>query len=123
MHEITIPLEIPSQNSLYKGLNPKVIHARIRLIREAWRWHAWAEMLRHGIKGATGSRKLLIFAHRKRKCSDIANLIGGAKPCIDGLKDAGLIVDDSDKFMRAEYHQYTVSRGEKPKTVIEVYDL
>ncbi len=43
---------------------------------------------------------------------DDDNFRGGAKPLVDALKDAGLIVDDSPKWMTAEYKQVKCTRKE-----------
>ena len=61
-----------------------------------------------------------IVSVRKKKISDKANLIGGAKYLIDGLVKARAIEDDSDAHVEIIYHQMVVKKGEQPHTVIEL---
>ena len=77
------------------------------------------------IERANGPRALHIVAYRKQRCADIANLIGGAKACIDGMTDAGLLVDDRDQLARITYEQQVTSRSptKKPHTTIQVQDI
>jgi hypothetical protein len=126
MLKIVIPLEIPSQNETEKG---RCHFARAR--RTKFRRHAWAtccrvEMAVGHILPATGARRLHITAYRRRRCMDIANLIGGAKACIDGLVDAGLLLDDRDAKARITYAQELASKSPLGRglacTVIDIWE-
>lgn len=71
---------------------------------------------------ATGHRSIHIIAYRLRRCADVANLIGGAKPCVDGLVDAGLLVDDRDSMATITYEQQVASKSPTglPHTTIQI---
>lgn len=122
--KIIIPFEIPSQNVTEKGLSWRVRAAKTKARRNDWRIACVFAMRGAGIVNAAGPRSLRIIAYRKRYCSDIANLIGGAKACIDGLVDAGLIMDDRDAKARITYAQELASASPLGRgttcTVIEV---
>jgi hypothetical protein len=83
------------------------------------------EMRRAGVVRADGPRALHIISYRARRCSDTANLIGGAKACIDGMTDAGLLVDDRDSMARITYEQQVSSKSptKKPHTVLIIEDI
>lgn len=122
-----IPLEIPSQNQTERGRNWRARAGQTRDRRNAWALLCRSQMALLGIEKATGPRKLTIFAFRKRLCTDIANLIGGAKACVDGLVDAGLIQDDRDSKARIVYEQHLAKEihgtSSKPFTMIHVEEL
>lgn len=128
---ILIPAEIPSQNETERG-RTHIIRASIkRRIRNQWCWMAQCLMAEKGIPRATGPRRLILTAYRVQRCRDVANLIGGAKACIDGLVDACLLQDDGDAHARITYRQDVASAsprnpGAKPRdrvaTVIEIED-
>lgn len=123
--ELHIPLEIPSQNKTNKGLNYWVRAAATKRTRRLWAEHCRIAMLRGGIPRATGKRRMHVLAYRKRKCYDIENLIGGAKACVDGIVDAGLLVDDRIKMATITYAQELASKSPtgKPHTVIFVREI
>ena len=50
---------------------------------------------------------LTITSKRRRRITDIANLIGGAKGLIDAIVSLGLIYDDADEYVTIEYRQET----------------
>lgn len=122
---ITIPREVPSQNETEKGRCRFARWRKTKERRNTWRVLCASEMNRAGIIRATGKRHLHILAFRRQRCADIANLIGGAKSCIDGLVDAGLMVDDRDARARITYDQSTLRFSpitKTPCTVITVSD-
>jgi hypothetical protein len=125
MPTITIPLEIPSQNVTSQGRDWRMRALQTKKRRTAWRIHAQAEMMRQRIPRATGQRALHVVAYRRRRCSDIANLIGGAKACVDGLVDAGLLTDDRDTAARITYEQRLASEhaSKRPCAVLTITDL
>jgi len=121
---IIIPLEVPSQNTTEKG---RCHFARARATKaRRWAWNAACrgEMVKAGIHIATGRRTLRLTAYRRRYCADIANLIGGAKACIAGLVDAGLLLDDRDSKAGISYAQALASASPLGRgvtcTVIEI---
>jgi len=119
---ITIPLEIPSQNATGKGRTWRARAAATKKLRTAWHYHGIVAMGRACIMKATSPRALHIIAYRTRRCADIANLIGGAKACVDGLVDAGLLVDDRDTMAAITYEQHAAGKSptKKPCTIITV---
>ncbi len=125
---IVIPLEIPSQNRTGRGRTWRVRAALTRQIRSAWALHARSAMAAIRAAPADRPRSLHVIAYRKRLVYDIANLIGGAKACIDGLVDAGMLTDDRDTAARITYEQRLASdpRGQvdrKPCTVVIAFDI
>ena len=121
---LTIPLEIPSQNSL-KARHWQALARATKQRRAAWRWAGIQAMQAAGCPVATGPRSVHIIAYRRQRCRDIANLVGGAKACIDGLVDAGLLIDDRDAMATISYAQDVLSAkpGRCPCAVLTVSDL
>lgn len=60
-----------------------------------------------------------LFAGREREW-DYGNLVGGAKPAIDAMVIAGLLVDDSPKWSDQAYHQ---ERGAESGVRLVVTDI
>lgn len=122
---ITIPLELPSQNATGTGRTWRARAAKIARLRAAWHMAAMVGMRKAGVVEAAGPRALQIIAYRKQRCADIANLIGGAKAPIDGLVDAGLLLDDRDTKARITYEQHVRSAhpNKQACTVLVVTDL
>jgi hypothetical protein len=124
--KITIPLEIPSQNTTEKGRCHFARARATKFRRWQWRMACMDQMRRAGIHVAIGRRNLHVTAYRRRYCADIANLIGGAKACIDGLVDAELLLDDRDSKAGISYAQALASASPLGKgvacTVIEIED-
>jgi hypothetical protein len=119
---ITIPLEIPSQNATGKGRTWRARAAATKRVRTAWRYHCLVAMAQVCAMKATAFRSLHIIAYRKQRCADIANLIGGAKACVDGMVDAGLLVDDRDTMARITYEQHAAGKSpnRRPCTILTV---
>lgn len=72
-------------------------------------------------------RKMLmrLVCYRKKLITDIDNLIAGSKPFKDGIKRAGFLVDDSDKWLKVEYVQELSSKSPtgKPCTVVMLWPM
>ncbi|HAT10313.1 MAG TPA: hypothetical protein DCS97_06915 [Planctomycetes bacterium] len=124
MTVLRIPLEAPSQNNL-GGRTWRARAGHTKTTRANWRMMAASQMILLAIPKATGPRRLHIIAYRKQRCRDIANLIGGMKACIDGLVDAGLLVDDRDGMASITYEQGVVSTSPTGHvcTLIHVDDI
>ena len=124
--QITLEIcqEIPSQNNTGKGRTWQARAAGTKKTRSLWRLCATVEMRRAGAVRATGPRSMHIIAYRTQRCADIANLIGGAKSCIDGMVDAGLLLDDRDSLAHITYEQRVASKSptKKPHTTVIVTD-
>lgn len=125
MITLHIPLQIPSQNETGKGLTWRTRAAAIKRLRMQWKSFVWHEMLVMYCAIASGPRKIHIIAYRKRRCMDIANLIGGAKACVDGMVDAGLLMDDRDSMAQITYDQRLASESPtgKAMTILQVSDI
>jgi len=123
MKTIVVHLEAPSQNNL-GGRTWRARAGATKTTRANWRMMTGSQMIVNGIPAATGHRSLTITAYRKQRCRDIANLIGGMKACIDGMVDAGLLVDDCRDMATITYDQATASQSPtgRPCTVIRVED-
>jgi hypothetical protein len=68
-------------------------------------------------------RKVVITGYRKRLC-DRQNFARGCKPVLDGLVDAGVLVDDSEKWLDDEYKQVQAGyllNGKGERLEIEVW--
>ena len=122
MTSLHIPLEIPSQNATGGGRTWKVRAAATKKRRALWRTWCLLAMRRVGLPVATGPRSIHVLAYRTQRCADIANLVGGAKACIDGCTDAGLLLDDDDRLARITYEQSTAGKSptKQPHTTITV---
>ena len=82
-------------------------------------------LYRHDTWTGHGKRTVRITSYRARRITDHANLVGGCKGLIDGLVRAGLLVDDSDQWIAAEYRQALRSAPDNPHpgkscTVVEI---
>lgn len=121
MIELQIPLEIPSQNKTKSSRDWRVNAAMTKKTRRAWMMATWPQMLKQKLLAASGPRRLHVIAYRKRRCADTANLIGGAKACIDGIVDARALVDDKDTMARITYEQQVASKSPtgKPHTTLQ----
>jgi hypothetical protein len=119
---LDIPLEIPSQNTIGGGRTWKINAAKTAKRRALWRTWCALEMRRAGVPRATGPRSIHVLAYRTQRCKDDANLRGGAKACIDGCVDAGLLLDDDDRLARITYEQSTAGKSptKKPHTIITI---
>ncbi len=79
-----------------------------------------AALRRTAIPPATKFRRLVvtrIFGKGQRPY-DEGNLVGGAKPLVDALRDAKVIVDDSPKWVQIWYRQERSPRGKEHVEVL-----
>jgi hypothetical protein len=75
--------------------------------REIWRLMLANARQLHAIPRPQGKRYLVltrVFSGRERE-RDLDNLIGAAKPVLDAMVKAGLLVDDAPKFLDCTYRQ------------------
>lgn len=110
---IDIPLEIPSQN-----VRERWHWSRRQREIQLWKEYFMYEKLKQKIPETKERRAVDIIAHRKRRISDTANLIGGCKGMIDAMVRAKLLFDDSDMFAKFNYDQALAENT--PKTVIRI---
>jgi hypothetical protein len=120
--ELQIPFEIPSQNTTDRGRTHHARAAKKRGIRNAWALYTRSEMNRLGVPAPDGPRRLHIIAYRTQRCHDTSNLIGGAKACVDGMADAGLVLNDRDSLAHITYEQQVASKSptRRPHTTIQI---
>lgn len=114
--QFTIHYQVPSQNVCERRHWTKRRKEQTDL---AWMIKANAPKWRQ----AKGQHYLFINAVRKRLISDYANLVGGCKGLVDALVTAGLLVDDSEKWVKVRYGQVLVSQmpgASAPFTEIEI---
>jgi len=64
----------------------------------------------------------VIFTKISTKACDFDNLVTSMKPIADGLKDAGVIIDDSVEYFSAEYKFEKCKRGDE-KLRIEIKEI
>lgn len=60
------------------------------------------------------------FTIRRRRLLDPDNAYASIKDLLDGLRDAGLILDDSEKRITLEVNQEKSSNGHQEETIIEI---
>lgn len=84
---------------------------------EDWEWAIKAAF--NGLPPRAKGRMRVRITSYRTKFLDKDNLIGGAKPLVDALRNQGLIKDDSPQHVEIEYHQIKV-RGDHAKTVVEL---
>ena len=115
---LLLPIVIPGQNTRERWHWTKQR-------REVKQWAAWARSMTTPAQAAKGKRRVRIVSYRRQRFHDRANLVGGCKGLIDGLVEAGLLVDDRIGLMEATYEQDVVvnSPDRKPVTLIEIEDL
>jgi len=84
-------------------LNANVkLHWRRRGERAAWlraaaRAHASQLRMRAPLEGKVRCEVLIAWPDRRRR--DVHNVMPTVKPCIDGIVDAGVLQDDSDRHL------------------------
>lgn len=120
-YELTVPLpaSLPSPNSR--------MHWRVRakLVKDIRRQTAIllrSEMTRLGIPEAAGCRTLRLtrIYSPRRRLMDTDNLTASVKPCLDGARDAALIVDDTTHWLRLLPVEQ--EKGERAALRVEVWE-
>jgi hypothetical protein len=69
---------------------------------------------------AVGPRVVTIVMHRASFLLDMDNAFAAVKPVVDGLKDAGLIQDDTPALLELRVQQQRVASRKAQKTMIRV---
>jgi hypothetical protein len=119
MKSITIPYNVPSQN-----------------VRDRWHWsirnrdknlavslvrlHLSLADYRPSTLGAMV--RVTITAYRKRRMSDAANLVGGAKGLVDALVTTGILTDDDTTHCSITYHQEQLKHSPMLNTACTVIE-
>lgn len=82
-----------------------------------WRTTTAQAALVDRLPKAEGRRVSLTLTRYGLRVLDAGNLAASFKPVEDGLKDAGVIVDDSPKWVEVSFKQMLCKRGEERVTV------
>jgi hypothetical protein len=96
------------------------------LWREKAHWREQSALLgksaRHtmAVAPAVGPRVVTILMHRAGFLLDMDNAFAAVKPVVDGLKDAGLIQDDTPALLELRVQQQRVASRKAQKTMIRV---
>ncbi len=110
-----IPRKIRSRNEFMRGSKWKYINEK-----KAW-LHNMHYILGSPSSPPIGMAYCLIESVRGRLL-DEDNLIGGAKPIPDCLKQLGFIKDDRPGTFKCKYVQRLKNKGEKEHTIITFSD-
>jgi len=114
--KLTISLPIISGNKLLR------MHWSTRAkIQKDYYW-AIIEQIECPRLGLEKKRKVVITSYRKRLL-DKDNLYAGAKCLGDALKKAGLIWDDSPKWINLEVKQAVDGKNQRTEVVIENVEI
>ncbi len=103
----TLPLDVPSQNrSSSRARHSGLAHAYRRL-RDNALWLIKNEAQKQAIPIARGRRRIVVtrLIGKGKRAFDRVNWAGGAKPIVDSLVKAGLLVDDTEKWLDDVYGQ------------------
>lgn len=108
--KIEVYFEVPGLPPTPNGSNghPQTVAAN----RKKWRRMTYAAAL-PAVRPERPLVDVELTITRYSSCpSDFDNRVAAAKPIVDGLKDAGIILDDSDKFIvRRDYPQGSAPQG------------
>jgi crossover junction endodeoxyribonuclease RusA len=120
-YRIDLPWSRPPLSLNDKGMHWAVKARKVREVREAA-----ARLIRGARIGRHDRVQVrLHYQPATNRRADPANLLGTQKPCLDGLVDAGVIVDDSPKFVDELMPKiHPAVKGEPGKTwlVVTVLD-
>jgi hypothetical protein len=96
------------------------------LWREKQHWRQQSALLGKSARNtlaiapAVGPRVVTITMHRASFLLDMDNAFAAVKPVVDGLKDAGLIHDDTPALLELRVQQQRVASRKAQKTMIRV---
>ena len=95
--EVRVPGHPPGGNALHR-----MQHWQVRKVRDEWRQAAFILALdaRPGEWAPLDRASVAVYwRFRVRRKRDLDNLVAGLKPLLDGLVDAGVLVDDSSDHL------------------------
>ena len=108
--------------------NAHVINAgasRWRYAKERDEWSQWiAVKLR--VRGQAGNARRVTFERRyagRQREMDLANMVAGLKSCVDAMVRAGLLVDDSPRWLDDRYEQRRVETEAECGLVITIEEV
>ena len=85
-----------------------------------WREDVWKMCFVMEVPKAQGKARHVIATRYGVKMLDADNLASAFKPVLDGLKDAGVIVDDAERWITVEYRQSPVKNGRDAAITLEL---
>ena len=105
-------LPVPTANNRFVNTGARdraslARRAKYRKLRDAWQSYAIAKIRELSIPPATSQRVLeltRVYAKGQRAI-DADGLVGGLKPVLDAFVRAGLVKDDSPKWLSVSYDQ------------------
>ena len=105
-----LPVDIPSGNELRRKYRNPHVYARLR---GEFEWALFAVKYVSTIPKATGPRKVTLtrLIPKGGRVYDNDNLVTGAKPAIDSMVKAGLLLGDAPHQVTVEYQQDRCSLG------------
>ena len=107
---LEIPREVESANSY--TVNAGKTRWKYAAQRDAWTRDMLAMRRVHGMTVAVGMRRVTLtrlYSGRQREM-DRANFIAGAKPVLDAMVRACMLVDDKPKWLEDHYAQVKADR-------------
>ena len=115
-------IEIPMLPPIALSPNARPHWAQKHRATQSLRTVAWAcaySVARDRIEKAT-IQPIFVVASKRRRDPD--NWLAMLKPAIDGLVDAGILIDDDSEHVKLLSPQFVVDRSKAPMTVLEVSD-
>lgn len=100
--QVTIPIPAPCDFINANSRSHRMVQAKLT---KSWRQAAAAAA--HGIPTFAGKVHITAHIYKPRAGRfDPNNLAGTSKACVDGLVDAGLLIDDSLEYVIGPDHRY-----------------
>ena len=109
----TLEIEPPSQNDVGGNKGTRVQRGKYRRMRDDYTLLLKARKNSLGIPDATRRRRVFIVREypKGKRRYDRGNLVGGCKPLLDAMTEAGLLVDDKEKWLEDHYEQRPAYKG------------
>ena len=123
-------LPVPTANNRFVNTGARdraslARRAKYRKLRDAWQSYAIAKIRELSIPPATSQRVLeltRVYAKGQRAI-DADGLVGGLKPVLDAFVRAGLVKDDSPKWLSVSYDQRKAGASEKGGLFVRMRDI
>ena len=109
--EIVLPLEPPSQNTVAQNKGSFAARRKYKEYRDSYVILLGNAKVVHEIPDAIALRRVIVtrMYSGRGQSRDRSNIVGGCKPMLDAMHMVGLLVDDSEKWVRDFYHQTRAS--------------
>lgn len=109
---------LPMNRSMMMSANARKHWSARHRITKYWRQLAQLLVKQNRIPALTSARIVVTFSFGDQRRRDSANFYPVAKAIVDGIVDAGVLVDDSDKYVEGPD-----SRRDDPSTPMIRVDL